>query len=184
MIWIFFEGCYKPERDTDSIPSNGHAVNLLNEEKNSAYECFLFCQENSECENFAWVSSKSNLDPTYHKKCYLKKDKSGSTDLEGVISGDITSECKGIYQKNYYNCKMINSNLYIDLIWCILENTQTHDTEEVICTPKNGGWSDWKESDDSTCIFNEETSLWTKESSRVCDNPEPQFGGLCEGIKH
>ena len=95
MIWIFFEGCYKPERDTDSIPSNGHAVNLLNEEKNSAYECFLFCQENSECENFAWVSSKSNLDPTYHKKCYLKKDKSGSTDLEGVISGDITSECKG-----------------------------------------------------------------------------------------
>ena len=88
---------------------------------------------------------------------------------------------KVFYQKKYYNCEIINPNLYIDLIWCIIENTQTHDTEEVVCTPKNGGWSDWEESDDSTCIFNEKTSLWTKETSRVCDNPEPQFGGLCEG---
>ena len=67
-------------------------------DKNSAYECFLLCQENPECENFAWVSPKSNLD-NIHKHCILKKDKSGSTDLEGVISGDITSECKGNLSK-------------------------------------------------------------------------------------
>ena len=62
-----------------------------------------------------------------------------------------------------------------------IENTQTHDIEDVNCTPKNGNWSDWEESDDSTCIFNETISQWTKEVSRVCDNPEPQFGGSCEG---
>ena len=86
----FFQGCYKPEKDKDSSPSNGHAVDLLHEEKNSAYECFLLCQENSECENFAWVSPKH---------CYLKKDITGSAEVEGVISGDITSDCKGSLSK-------------------------------------------------------------------------------------
>ena len=69
---------------------------------------------------------------------------------------------------------------YLSILY-IIENTQTHETEDVICTPKNGNWSDWEESDDSSCIFNETISQWTKEASRVCDNPEPQFGGSCEG---
>ena len=59
------------------------------------------------------------------------------------------------------------------------EKTQIHDSKEVICTPKNGNWSEWVESDDSTCILNETTSIWTKTATRICNNPEPLYGGTC-----
>ena len=54
-------GCYKPEKDKGSSANLGQAVDILHEETGSAYECFLLCQENSECENFAWVSPEFNL---------------------------------------------------------------------------------------------------------------------------
>ena len=61
----------------------------------------------------------------------------------------------------------------------LIEQTQIHDSKEVTCTPKDGNWSDWIESDDSTCTFNETTSSWTKTATRLCNNPEPLYGGTC-----
>ena len=54
-------GCYKPEKDKASSANLGQAVDILHEETGSAYECFLLCQENSECENFAWLSPEFNV---------------------------------------------------------------------------------------------------------------------------
>ena len=79
------------------------------------------------------------------------------------------------------------NSLYLEPNSCycvITEKTQTHDTMNVTCAPKHGGWSDWIESDDSTCAFNDLTSEWTKSAFRICNNPEPQFGGSCEGKIH
>ena len=40
----------------------------------------------------------------------------------------------------------------------------------------DGGWSDWVDEPDSTCVKSE--GSWIKVSRRTCTNPEPRFNGL------
>ena len=46
-----------------------------------------------------------------------------------------------------------------------------------ILTTVNGNWSQW--SNWTEC--SETCSEGIKERNRMCDNPEPQFGGICIG---
>ena len=43
----------------------------------------------------------------------------------------------------------------------------------------SGGWSNWTLANDSYCF--KDNDKWFKEFRRACDNPEPIFGGSCEG---
>ena len=57
---VFLQGCFDPEEDKLSPTNLEYATNIRTEETNSAYECFLLCQKNSECETFSWITPKFN----------------------------------------------------------------------------------------------------------------------------
>ena len=43
----------------------------------------------------------------------------------------------------------------------------------------SGGWSNWTLANDSYCF--KDNDKWFKEFKRACNNPDPIFGGSCEG---
>ena len=54
-----------------------------------------------------------------------------------------------------------------------------NEIKDVQCKAQHGKWSDWIETEDSNCTFNENTEIWTKKATRTC-SPEPLFGGICQ----
>ena len=44
-----------------------------------------------------------------------------------------------------------------------------------------GGWSEYKISEDEECKENETLGKWTKPAKRYCNDPEPLYGGICDG---
>ena len=50
-----------------------------------------------------------------------------------------------------------------------------------ICPPEYGGWSEFEPAGDEECEKNEQTGKWTKPAKRYCNNPEPKYGGICDG---
>ena len=50
-----------------------------------------------------------------------------------------------------------------------------------VCPPEYGGWSEFEPAGDEECEKNEQTGKWTKPAKRYCNNPEPKYGGICDG---
>ena len=44
-----------------------------------------------------------------------------------------------------------------------------------------GGWSEYKISEDEECKENKTLGKWTKPAKRYCNDPEPLYGGICDG---
>ena len=55
-----------------------------------------------------------------------------------------------------------------------------NEIKDVQCKAQYGKWSDWIETEDSNCTFNENKETWTKKATRTC-SPDPLFGGICQG---
>ena len=60
------------------------------------------------------------------------------------------------------------------------DEVKLNEVKGVECNAQHGKWSDWIETEDSNCTFNENTEIWTKKATRTC-SPEPLFGGICQG---
>ena len=50
-----------------------------------------------------------------------------------------------------------------------------------VCPPEYGGWSEFEPASNEECEENEQTGNWTKPAKRICNNPEPKYGGICDG---
>ena len=61
------------------------------------------------------------------------------------------------------------------------DEVKLNEIKDVQCKAQHEKWSDWNETEDSNCTFNENTEIWTKKATRSC-SPEPLFGGICQGI--
>ena len=73
----------------------------------------------------------------------------------------------------------LNQISFKDVFISLIERLQLHDSEEIDCPAVNGNWSEWIESDDSTCTFNNDTTKWTKNITRTCN--DQLYGGTCAG---
>ena len=52
--------------------------------------------------------------------------------------------------------------------------------ETIICEPTNGQWSAWTDPGDAGCTENTTAGSWSRTKTRLCNDPVPKFGGVCE----
>ena len=94
MLKIYFKDKCE-SKDTD-LPGHdiGSVLDVPSWEK-----CSTLCSENSDCFFWTWVDDSYTLDPAVIHKCYLKNGHSGSTPIQGLVSG--SAGCKLGKSQNY-----------------------------------------------------------------------------------